>query len=255
MLRTENLCLKKGKEKKPILQNLSLEFPLNCTTAILGRSGAGKSSLLRCLAQLEEGYEGKVLFDDKPLDSLTSMERANSVSYISQSYALFPHLSALRNCQQPLTVVRKMEKEVAREFALHTLDLLEMKSYANAYPHQLSGGQRQRVAIARALALNPRLVLFDEPTSALDPESIKGLIELISSLRKSGKGIVIATHDLDFAEALLDQVYYLQDGLATACKNCSEVIRKAGFGCSNARQIACSFCSSGAGGGSVVSLL
>src|SRR5262245_57593563 len=102
MLRTENLTLKKGKEEKVILQNLTLQFPQKCCTAIFGRSGTGKSSLLRCLAQLETGYTGCVYFENRPIKTLSSIERANSVSYISQSYALFPHLTALQNCAQPL---------------------------------------------------------------------------------------------------------------------------------------------------------
>lgn len=209
MLRTENLTLKKGKEQKVILQNLSLEFPANKITAIMGRSGTGKSSLLRCLAQLETGYVGMVFFKESPMQLLKANERANSVSYIAQTYALFPHLTALENCSQPLQVVRKWDPELARYTALQTLDLLEMKPFADAFPHQLSGGQRQRVAIARALALNPEMLLLDEPTSALDPQSIERLKEILGALRQSGKGLVIATHDVAFAETLSEVLYVL----------------------------------------------
>ncbi|MCE5318756.1 MAG: ATP-binding cassette domain-containing protein [Parachlamydia sp.] len=210
MLTVENLSLTKG--KRPILRSLSLQCPTGCVTLLLGKSGAGKSSVLRCLAQLETPDSGRITLNDEPLDKLPPAQRALRLSFIAQSYALFPHLTALENCAQRLTLVLKLDRETARNRALETLSRLGMETYATFYPSQLSGGQQQRVAIARALALNPDFLLLDEPTSALDPFHTASLIAIIQQLRSQGKGIVISTQDMGFASKLLERAYLLDEG-------------------------------------------
>lgn len=210
MIRVENLVLRKGKTQKPILQNITLSFPAGCITGIVGKSGVGKSSLLRCLAQLDTSYLGHIYYNDRPIETLSTKELAQSISFISQSYALFPHQSALENCSQPLVVVKKEQKLRAKERAYHYLTLLEMEKFANHYPHELSGGQKQRVALARALALNPTMLLLDEPTSALDFQSSSILQGVLRSLRNQGIGIVISTHDQVLAKAIFDQTHTLE---------------------------------------------
>lgn len=201
MLTIENLSLTKG--KRPILRSLSLQCPTGCVTLLLGKSGAGKSTLLRCLAGLETPDAGRI----------TAPFR---ICFIAQSYALFPHLTALENCAQPLRIIQKFDRKIARTKALETLALLGMETYADSYPSQLSGGQQQRVAIARALCLTPDFLLLDEPTSALDPFHTASLIAIIQQLRSQGKGIVISTQDMAFASKLLERGYLLEEGRIVA---------------------------------------
>lgn len=225
MLTVNNLSLTKGKRR--ILSSVSLQCPKGCVTLLLGKSGAGKSSLLRCLAHLEKPNNGCIMLDGAPLN-------ARRLCFISQSYALFPHLTALENCAQPLRIVLKLDRETARKKALETLSLFGMEPYASSYPSQLSGGQQQRVSIARALALNPAFLLLDEPTSALDPFHTASLITLIQQLRSQGKGIVISTQDMAFASNLLERGYLLDagrivDGYPESCGSLLQFIH--GTGC------------------------
>jgi ABC-type polar amino acid transport system ATPase subunit len=212
MLEARNITLKKGKQRLPILQNVSLACPRGSITLLLGRSGAGKSTLLRTLAGLEPEFEGGVLFEGVDIRCLKAKERAAAVSFISQSYTLFPHKRALENCRQPLEVVLGLDSHKARQRALEMLTALDMLPYANSYPAELSGGQKQRVAIARALALNPAMLLLDEPTSALDPENSAILAAILTTLSSEGRGIVVATQDISFAKLLTAKIYILEGG-------------------------------------------
>ena len=208
MLIAKNISLKKGKNQ--ILNDITLEFPTGCITLILGKSGVGKSSLLRCLAQLETSYEGMISFLGHPIEALQPCKRSKLIGFISQKYALFPHLTAVENCSQPLQIVQKEPAKSANVRAIEALTMLEMQNYLTAYPHQLSGGQQQRVAIARALVCNPSILLFDEPTSSLDPKSSENLAQVLRELRDQGKGIVISTHDMNFAAQVEERTYTLE---------------------------------------------
>lgn len=216
MLKTNSIFLKKGPKKQAILNNISIEIPKGAITLFLGASGAGKSSLLRCLAQLETDYEGEVFYDNILLKGLAAPKRASFISFISQSYALFPHLTALDNCAQILQVTNKEQAVTAKQKASNFLAMLGMEAYATSYPHELSGGQQQRVAIARALTLNPAMLLLDEPTSALDPQNTNCLVEILCDLRDQGKGIVISTQDQNFAMQVLERAYFMEAGAITA---------------------------------------
>ena len=155
-IKVENLY-KKYSESEMILKNVNLEIEKGEVISIIGASGGGKSTLLRCLIGLEEIDSGTIVVPEK-----------NKMGMVFQSFNLFPHMTALQNIMESLIVVDKMEKSKAKEIALELLEKVGLKERANFYPKALSGGQKQRVAIARALAKNPELLLFDEPTSALD---------------------------------------------------------------------------------------
>jgi ABC-type polar amino acid transport system ATPase subunit len=207
MLNVKQLSLKKSRGK--VLQEISFEIPSKRISLLLGKSGSGKTSLLRCIAQLEK-YEGDVLYRDQKLSDLPPKERCRVIGFVPQSFALFPHMTILDNCAQPLRLIGE-SKEMADQKALQTLDSLDMGTFADRKPHELSGGQQQRAAIARALVLNPSFLLFDEPTSALDPENTELLIQILARLE--GKGIIIATQDMAFAAKILDRAFFLENGL------------------------------------------
>lgn len=212
MLTIKNLYLKKGSPSKQILKGISVCFPQGEVSLLIGRSGAGKSSLMRCMAQLEASYEGKILFNEQSIQGLTASMRAQVLSYIAQGYALFPHLTALDNCSQPLQVVAKMQRPEAKEKAMSVMKSLGMAEYASAYPCELSGGQQQRIAIARALALDPQILLLDEPSSALDSDNSAQLAKILKDLASKGKTIVVSTQDTLFVEQLQGTCYCIDNG-------------------------------------------
>lgn len=210
MLTIKNLYLKKG--SRSILQGISMTFQQGEISLLIGKSGAGKSSMMRCIAQLEPTYEGELLFNGQSLQSLTASKRAETLSYIAQGYALFPHLTALDNCSQPLHVVCKMSRSDAKQKALTIMQSLGMAEYSSAYPSELSGGQQQRIAIARALALDSQILLLDEPSSALDPDNSAQLANILKRLASLGKTLVISTQDMPFAEQLQGICYRIHNG-------------------------------------------
>lgn len=212
MLTIRNLYLKKGSPSKQILQGISLSFQQGEISLLTGRSGAGKSSLMRCIAQLETTYAGQILFNGQSLQGLAASRRAKALSYIAQGYALFPHLTALGNCSQPLQVAAKMQMSEAKQRAATVMQSLGMAEYASAYPNELSGGQQQRIAIARALALDPQILLLDEPSSALDPFNSAHLAKILKELASQGKTIVVSTQDMLFAEQLQGTCYCIDNG-------------------------------------------
>ncbi len=212
MLTIKNIYLKKGSPAKQILQGISACFPQSKISLLIGKSGAGKSSLMRCIAQLETSYEGEVLFNGQSLQSLAASRRAQTLGYIAQGYALFPHLTALENCSQPLQIVAKMEVAQAKRKALAMMASLGMAEYGSAYPSELSGGQQQRIAIARALSLDPQILLLDEPSSALDPDNSTQLAKIMRELAAQGKTLIVSTQDLFFAEQLQATSYCIDQG-------------------------------------------
>ena len=210
MLKVENLTLMK--KKIAILSRIHCEISAGRTTLLLGKSGSGKTSLLRCLAQLETGYEGEITYAGRSIREHVSKERCRLMGFVPQSYALFPHMNVLDNCIHPQWTVLRLSQKEAREKALEMAAVLDIGNLISSYPHELSGGQQQRAAIARALLLDPHFLLLDEPTSALDPENTDRLIELLKKLRGEGRGIVIASQDMVFASKIFDRALYLEEG-------------------------------------------
>ena len=200
-IKVENLY-KKYSESEMILKNVNLEIEKGEVICIIGASGGGKSTLLRCLIGLEEIDSGTVVVPEK-----------NKMGMVFQSFNLFPHMTALQNIMESLIVVDKIEKAKAKEIALNLLEKVGLKERANFYPKALSGGQKQRVAIARALAKNPELLLFDEPTSALDPEMVKEVEAVIEELRNTSDiTMIIVSHEIDFVNQISDRIIVMENG-------------------------------------------
>ncbi len=198
-----------------VLNNITFNIPQNHITTLIGKSGVGKTTLLRCIAGLEDNYTGTIIVNNQDLKSLLPKQRASYIGFVFQNYNLFPHLTALEDCMQPLMLVLGLSKKDAKTKALETLALFDMASYQSSYPSQLSGGQQQRVALARAMALGPKILLLDEPTSALDPENTNNLVTIIKQLCTTSVTILISSQDMTFVQLIRDYVYVMQDGLLT----------------------------------------
>lgn len=224
MLVINNLTLYRPKTKKTDLNNISCIIPIQRITSLIGKSGAGKTTLLRCIAGLQEITQGEILFQDKNLLNLDPCKRAELVGFVFQNFNLFPHLTVLQNCMQPLMIVQKKTALEAQKQALETLCQFGMETYQSSYPSQLSGGQQQRVAIARALTLGPKILLLDEPSSALDPENTQILIKLLEQLCAEGITIILASQDMGFARAIRDYVCLVADGQITETYDALEAL-------------------------------
>lgn len=207
-----------------VLKNISFEISKGELISIIGRSGCGKTTLLRCISCLDiidNGYlrVGEIIMErnsngnnkDEELEEKAQKIR-RKVGILFQSLNLFPHLTVLKNIILAPMKVKKEPKELAVEKALELLDKVGLKGLENRYPYQLSGGQSQRVAIARSLAMNPEIMLYDEPTSALDPELIGEVLKVMIDLHKEGMTQVVVTHAMNFAKSASDKVMYMEDG-------------------------------------------
>ena len=185
-----------------ILKGIDLDIERGEVISIIGASGGGKSTFLRCLIGLEDINSGTINTPDK-----------SKMGMVFQSFNLFPHKTAVQNIMESLIIVDKIDKKKAREIALNLLEKVGLKDKADFYPKTLSGGQKQRVAIARALAKNPEVLLFDEPTSALDPEMVKEVQNVISFLRdNSNITMVIVSHEIDFVNQISDRIVVFEKG-------------------------------------------
>ena len=184
------------------------------SVAIIGSSGSGKSTVLRCINRLIEPTEGAILLRDEQINTPSAdvNEVRSRIGMVFQSFELFAHLKVLDNVTLGLRYVRGMSKEEANEVALEVLGRVDMLERVDAYPGNLSGGQKQRVAIARALAMKPEVILFDEPTSALDPELIGSVLQTIRGLADEGMTMVIVTHEINFARDVADRIVYMDHG-------------------------------------------
>ena len=184
------------------------------SVAIIGSSGSGKSTVLRCINRLIEPTDGAILLRDKQINTPSAdvNEVRSRIGMVFQSFELFSHLKVLDNVTLGLRHVRGMSKEEAERVALEVLGRVDMLDRVDAYPGNLSGGQKQRVAIARALAMKPEVILFDEPTSALDPELIGSVLQTIRGLADEGLTMVIVTHEINFARDVADRIVYMDHG-------------------------------------------
>ena len=203
-----------GSQKRRVLDSLTLRVDFPHVLALLGPSGGGKSTLLRVIAGLEIPEEGTISLDGirMPSEERSLRNYRSSLGVVFQSFNLFPHMTALRNTELPLTAVHGLDAATARKRAMGIMERLGLADHAGKMPAQLSGGQRQRVAIARALASQPRFLLFDEPTSALDPEMTAEVLSLIAELKEFGTPMLLVTHEMGFARKVADQVAFLGGG-------------------------------------------
>ena len=185
------------------------------SVAIIGSSGSGKSTVLRCINRLIEPTEGEVYLKDEQINTphANINEVRSRIGMVFQSFELFPHLKDIDNITLGLIQVRGMAKAEAEKQALEVLERVDMLDRKDAYPGNLSGGQKQRVAIARSLAMKPEVMLFDEPTSALDPELIGSVLQTIRSLADDGMTMVVVTHEIGFARDVADRVVYMDEGV------------------------------------------
>lgn len=210
MLKIENLNKSYG--EKVVLKNVSLEMKEHDIVCLMGKSGMGKTTLLRCLNQLETRDSGTITLNDLVLDSSTTRNKEfqKQVGMVFQNYNLFPHLSVLENCINAPIYHKLMTRQEAIKKAEQLLEEMELLEEKNSHPLNLSGGQRQRVAIVRACMLDPKILCFDEPTSALDSESTDKVVEMIKKLSEKEIGILIVTHDEPFVSKLGAKVIYLE---------------------------------------------
>jgi ABC-type polar amino acid transport system ATPase subunit len=196
------------------LTAFSTKIRRSSVVVVIGPSGGGKSTFLRCLNGLEEIDSGSIVIDGIPLDDhkKNRLEIRKEVGMVFQSFNLFPHMTVLENVNLAQRRVRKKTKQQATETTMELLKKVDIPEKANSYPSQLSGGQQQRVAIARALAMMPKVMLFDEATSALDPEMIGEVLDVMKTLAREGMTMVVVTHEMGFAREVSDRVIFMEDG-------------------------------------------
>lgn len=219
--------LRKSFKKLDVLKGVSFQVDKGKVYSIIGSSGGGKSTFLRCLNLLETPtsgtieFEGKTIFGPDPKNGKSKVlinekelnQMRERVQMVFQSFNLFNNKTVLENVSLGLVALKHLEKAKADALAMDYLTQVGVEEKANDYPVKLSGGQKQRVAIARSLAMNPDLILFDEPTSALDPEMVKGVLNVIKKLAGEGMTMVIVTHEMAFAKDVSDEIVFIDQGV------------------------------------------
>ncbi|MDR1733800.1 MAG: amino acid ABC transporter ATP-binding protein [Oscillospiraceae bacterium] len=216
MLTVRNLHKSFGKAE--VLRGIDLEVRPGETVALLGSSGCGKTTFLRCLNFLEKADSGTLAIAGQTVHLQRAHKKdilalRRKTAMVFQDYGLYRNKTVLQNVTEGLTVARGVPKAQAVTRALKSLEQVGMAARSEAYPHELSGGQQQRVGIARALALEPAVLLFDEPTSALDPEKVQEILDLIRSLKDTPTAKIIVTHEMAFAYECADSVIFMDEGL------------------------------------------
>ena len=213
ILETRNL--KKSFGKLEVLKGISTGIRRGEVVSIIGPSGGGKSTFLRCLNLLETPDSGQVLFKGQDITDkkLNISQYRQSIGMVFQHFNVFPNLTVLENVTLAPVLEKKVPKDQAKEEAMALLRRVGLGDKADQYPRKLSGGQKQRLAIVRAMAMKPEVMLFDEPTSALDPEMVKEVLNVIRELTRSGMTILIVTHEMGFAREISDRVLFICDGV------------------------------------------
>lgn len=215
MIELRNLHKAFGRLK--VLDGIDLDVEKGSVVAVLGPSGTGKSTLLRCINLLEAPQSGVLKLNDLSVDyhhvsKKETLEVRKRTAMVFQNYNLFAHKTALENVTEGLVVVRRMDKKSAIALAEKHLEKVGLSDKRDSYPAQLSGGQQQRVAIARALAMNPDVILFDEPTSALDPELVGEVLQVMRKVAADGMTMIVVTHELSFAREVATHVVFMDQG-------------------------------------------
>lgn len=214
--------LKKSFDSLEVLKDINLKIDKGDVISILGSSGSGKTTCLRCMNFLEKSDGGTLVFDGQEYDlahiskkDIATIRR--KTAFVFQNYNLFLNKTVLENVMEALTVVRKVDKQSAKDKAIEVLEKVGMGDKLDYYPSKLSGGQQQRVSIARALAYEPEVIYFDEPTSALDPELIGEVLSVMRDLAKSGITMVVVTHEMNFARNVSTKVVFMENGEIIKC--------------------------------------
>lgn len=202
-----------------VLRGINLHIKYRERVIIIGPSGGGKSTLLKCMMGLEEIDEGEIFVENKPYITSSSNKKDQisrkiqlEVGMVFQSFNLFPHLTVMQNLVLALTKVRKIPQKEAFEKSFNLLKKIALEDKINEYPSRLSGGQKQRVAIVRALVMDPKIMLFDEVTSALDPELIKEVLDVMKQLASEGMTMLVVTHEMSFAKDVGDRIIFMDEG-------------------------------------------
>ncbi|MDO5695951.1 MAG: amino acid ABC transporter ATP-binding protein [Eubacteriales bacterium] len=220
-------------DDEEVIRGVSFDVQEGEVLSLIGRSGSGKSTILRLATQLETLDAGSIAYGDRYLvrngkyaDRKTLRMMGKNYGLVFQNFNLFPHFSVLRNITEAPVVNYGEKREVAEARAMELLERMELSDKARAYPYQLSGGQKQRVAIARALALDPKILFFDEPTSALDPMMTGEILKVIRDLAARRMTMVVVTHEMAFAREISDRVIFLSDGKIVAEGSPEEVFEE-----------------------------
>ena len=201
-----------------VLKGIDFQADTGEVIVIIGPSGMGKSTFLRCINYIERPEKGIIVIDNVKVDAEKCTEKEIKqlrlkTSMVFQNYNIFKNKTVIENVMLPMTSVQKIEKEIAKEKALQYLDQVGLLDKINEYPSRLSGGQQQRVGIARAMAVNPQLILLDEPTSSLDPELVLGILDILRNLANEHKRtMIIVTHEMSFAKEIADRIIFMDDG-------------------------------------------
>ncbi len=213
LIKVENLVKSFGDIE--VLKGIDTEIKHGEVVVIIGASGSGKSTFLRCLNRLEESTDGHIYFKDTDItDPKVNINiHRQKMGMVFQQFNLFPHMTVLKNMISAPMKLLKMSKEDATNKAMALLEKVGLADRADAYPSQLSGGQKQRIAIVRALCMDPEVMLFDEPTSALDPEMVGEVLELMKDLAKEGMTMAVVTHEMGFAREVADRVIFIDEGV------------------------------------------
>ena len=211
--------LKKHFGNLEVLKGVDIEINEGEVLVVIGPSGGGKSTFIRCLNLLEHPTDGEIYFEGVKINQKGTdvNELRQKIGMVFQHFNLFPHLSVLENLTLAPTKLKGLSQQDAVKEAESLLDKVGLLDKANAFPNQLSGGQKQRVAIARALAMKPDVILFDEPTSALDPEMVGEVLEIMKELAKAGMTMVVVTHEIGFAKEVASRVAFIDEGVIAEC--------------------------------------
>ena len=209
-----------------VLKDIDFTVKKGDVISIIGASGSGKSTMLRCINLLENPTGGSIFYHGEDITNpkMSVPAYREKVGMVFQSFNLFNNLTVLENCMIGPEKVAKKDKTTARNLAMQFLEKVGMEQFINAKPRQLSGGQKQRVAIARALAMEPEVLLFDEPTSALDPQMVGEVLNVMSTLAEEGMTMLIVTHEMAFARDVADQVIFMDGGVIVEQGDARQVI-------------------------------
>ena len=213
MIRVKDLH--KSFNGREVLKGIDEEIQDGEVVVVIGPSGSGNSTFLRCINLLEKPESGEIWIDDTQINAhkVNVNQIRQKMGMVFQHFNLFPHLTVKKNITLAPVKLKKMTPEEADAKAMELLKIVGLEDKADAYPKQLSGGQQQRIAIARSLAMEPEIMLFDEPTSALDPEMVGEVLEVMKRLAKSGMTMVVVTHEMGFAREVGSRILFMDEGI------------------------------------------